>query len=68
MAGSVTPDVQGDTEKEINAILPKYPKGKIDAIWSAWDAFGRGASRHYGKTSAPKSSYTALTFLTGICS
>ena len=42
-AGSVTPDVQGDTEKEINAILAKYPKGKIDAIWSAWDAFGRGA-------------------------
>ncbi len=25
------------------AILAKYPKGKIDAIWGTWDAFSQGA-------------------------
>ncbi len=41
--GAVSSDVQGDTANKVGAILVKYPKGKIDAIWGAWDAFSQGA-------------------------
>ncbi|WP_416413067.1 sugar ABC transporter substrate-binding protein [Pantoea sp. App145] len=41
--GAVSSDVQGDTANKIGAILAKYPKGKIDAIWGSWDAFSQGA-------------------------
>ncbi|CAO98472.1 sugar ABC transporter substrate-binding protein [Erwinia tasmaniensis] len=41
--GAVSSDVQGDTANKIGAILAKYPKGRIDAIWGAWDAFAQGA-------------------------
>ncbi|MEW5290429.1 sugar ABC transporter substrate-binding protein [Erwinia papayae] len=41
--GAVSSDVQGDTANKIGAILAKYPKGQIDAIWGAWDAFAQGA-------------------------
>jgi len=41
--GAVSADVQGDTANKIGAILAKYPKGKIDAIWGTWDAFSQGA-------------------------
>ncbi|MDZ7279333.1 sugar ABC transporter substrate-binding protein [Pantoea eucrina] len=41
--GAVSSDVQGDTANKIGAILAKYPKGQIDAIWGAWDAFSQGA-------------------------
>ncbi|MFG6077260.1 sugar ABC transporter substrate-binding protein [Erwinia sp. OPT-41] len=41
--GAVSSDVQGDTANKVGAILAKYPKGKIDAIWGAWDAFAQGA-------------------------
>ncbi|WP_075182447.1 sugar ABC transporter substrate-binding protein [Pantoea sp. 1.19] len=41
--GAVSTDVQGDTANKVGAILAKYPKGKIDAIWGAWDAFSQGA-------------------------
>ncbi|KAB7897054.1 substrate-binding domain-containing protein [Rouxiella sp. S1S-2] len=41
--GAVSSDVQGDTANQVGAILAKYPKGKIDAIWGAWDAFSQGA-------------------------
>jgi len=41
--GAVTSDVQKDTAEKMKAILAKYPKGKIDAIWSSWDAFSQGA-------------------------
>jgi len=41
--GAVSSDVQGDTANKIGAILAKYPKGKIDAIWASWDAFAQGA-------------------------
>ncbi|MBF7994843.1 sugar ABC transporter substrate-binding protein [Rahnella laticis] len=41
--GAVSSDVQGDTANKIGAILAKYPKGKIDAIWGTWDAFSQGA-------------------------
>lgn len=41
--GAVSSDVQGDTANKVRAILAKYPKGKIDAIWGTWDAFSQGA-------------------------
>lgn len=41
--GAVSSDVQGDTANKIGALLAKYPKGKIDAIWGTWDAFSQGA-------------------------
>jgi len=41
--GAVSSDVQGDTANQVGALLAKYPKGKIDAIWGAWDAFSQGA-------------------------
>lgn len=41
--GAVSSDVQGDTANKIGAILAKYPKGKIDAIWGTWDPFSLGA-------------------------
>lgn len=31
--GAVSSDVQGDTANKVGAILAKYPKGQIDAIW-----------------------------------
>ena len=31
--GAVSSDVQGDTANKVGAVLAKYPKGKIDAIW-----------------------------------
>lgn len=40
--GAVSSDVQGDTANKVGAILAKYPKGKIDAIWGTWDAFSQG--------------------------
>ncbi|MCL2896177.1 sugar ABC transporter substrate-binding protein [Brenneria tiliae] len=41
--GAVSSDVQGDTANKVGAVLAKYPKGKIDAIWGSWDAFTQGA-------------------------
>lgn len=41
--GAVSSDVQGDTANKVGALLTKYPKGKIDAIWGTWDAFSQGA-------------------------
>ena len=41
--GAVSSDVPGDTANKVSALLAKYPKGKIDAIWGSWDAFTQGA-------------------------
>jgi simple sugar transport system substrate-binding protein len=41
--GAVSSDVPGDTANKVSAILAKYPKGQIDAIWGSWDAFAQGA-------------------------
>ncbi len=41
--GAATSDVPGDTANKLAAILAKYPKGQIDAIWGSWDAFSQGA-------------------------
>ena len=66
--GAVSSDVQGDTANKIGAILAKYPKGKIDAIWGAWDAFSQAPIRRCRRTAAPRSSSTASTSLTRIYS
>ncbi|GAB6929098.1 sugar ABC transporter substrate-binding protein [Paenibacillus sp. JCM 10914] len=34
-----------DTQNAVAAILTKYPKGEIDAIFATWDAFAIGAAR-----------------------
>ncbi|WP_114571691.1 sugar ABC transporter substrate-binding protein [Exiguobacterium flavidum] len=36
-------DVQGDIASKMNAVLAKYPKGKIDAVWASWDEMAKGA-------------------------
>jgi len=41
--GAVSSDVQGDTANKVGALLAKYPKGSVDAIWGTWDAFSQGA-------------------------
>jgi simple sugar transport system substrate-binding protein len=41
--GAVSSDVPGDTANKVSALLAKYPKGQIDAIWGSWDAFTQGA-------------------------
>lgn len=43
--GAVSSDVQGDTANKVGAVLAKYPKGKIDAIWGTWDAFSQGRTK-----------------------
>jgi len=34
-----------ETQNAVSAILTKYPKGEIDAIFATWDAFAIGAAR-----------------------
>jgi simple sugar transport system substrate-binding protein len=36
-------DVQGDISTKVSAILAKYPKGSVDAIWGSWDEMAKGA-------------------------
>ncbi len=36
-------DVQGDISAKVSAILAKYPKGTVDAIWGSWDEMAKGA-------------------------
>jgi simple sugar transport system substrate-binding protein len=43
LIGAVSADVPGDTANKMGAVLAKYPKGQIDAIWGSWDAFAEGA-------------------------
>jgi simple sugar transport system substrate-binding protein len=43
--GAVSSDVQGDTANKVGAVLAKYPKGQIDAIWGTWDAFSQGPTK-----------------------
>ncbi|SUB31021.1 ABC-type sugar transport system, periplasmic component [Yersinia pseudotuberculosis] len=40
--GQLIKDFDGNANK-VGAVLAKYPKGKIDAIWGTWDAFTQGA-------------------------
>ena len=38
-------DSEGSIAMVVSSILPKYPKGTVDVIWSAYDAYARGAYR-----------------------
>ncbi len=35
-------DVQGEVTSRVGAILAKYPKGTIDAMWGSWDELAKG--------------------------
>lgn len=34
-----------DSQTQMEAILKRYPKGEITAVWAAWDEFAKGAAR-----------------------
>lgn len=41
----VIPNTVQDAYSQVSALLNKYPKGSVDAIWSAWDLPQLGASK-----------------------
>lgn len=43
--GVATANTTVDTQNAVAAMLTKYPKGEIDAIFATWDAFAIGAAR-----------------------
>ncbi|MBM7692816.1 simple sugar transport system substrate-binding protein [Peribacillus deserti] len=43
--GVAAADTSVQTQNAVSAMLNKYPKGKIDAIFATWDAFAIGAAR-----------------------
>lgn len=43
--GVASADTSVQTQNAVAAMLNKYPKGKIDAIFATWDAFAIGAAR-----------------------
>lgn len=43
--GVAAADTSVQTQNAVAAMLTKYPKGQIDAIWATWDAFAIGATR-----------------------
>lgn len=49
-------DSEGSIATVIASVLPKYPKGSVDVIWSAYDAYARGAYKaltEAGRTDIP---------------
>jgi len=47
---------EGSMNTVVASILPKYPEGTVDAIWSAYDAYARGAYKalyEAGRTDIP---------------
>ena len=43
--GVASSDTSVQTQNAVSAMLNKYPKGKLDAIFATWDAFAIGAAR-----------------------
>ncbi|RIX60188.1 sugar ABC transporter substrate-binding protein [Paenibacillus nanensis] len=43
--GVASDNTSVDTQNAVAAMLAKYPKGEIDAIFATWDAFAIGATR-----------------------
>ncbi|MGE6630489.1 substrate-binding domain-containing protein [Bacillus sp. NPDC077027] len=43
--GIASSDTSVQTQNAVAAMLNKYPKGKLDAIFATWDAFAIGAAR-----------------------
>jgi simple sugar transport system substrate-binding protein len=49
-------DSEGSMNQVVASILPKYPAGSVDVIWSCYDAYGRGAYKaltEAGRTDIP---------------
>lgn len=49
-------DSEGSMNQVVASVLPKYPEGSVDAIWSAYDAYARGAYKalfEAGRTDIP---------------
>jgi simple sugar transport system substrate-binding protein len=49
-------DSEGSINQVVASVLPKYPEGSVDAIWSAYDAYARGAYKalyEAGRTDIP---------------
>jgi len=49
-------DSEGTMNQVTASVLPKYPEGTVDAIWSAYDAYGRGTYKallEAGRTDIP---------------
>lgn len=36
-------NIEGSLNTVVASVLPRYPEGSVDVIWSAYDAMGRGA-------------------------
>lgn len=43
--GIASADTSVQTQNAVSAMLNKYPKGELDAIFATWDAFAIGAAR-----------------------
>ncbi|WP_028775424.1 sugar ABC transporter substrate-binding protein [Shimazuella kribbensis] len=43
--GNATSNTALDTQTQMEAILQKYPKGQIDAVFAPWDEFAKGVTR-----------------------
>jgi simple sugar transport system substrate-binding protein len=43
--GTVSANTALDTQAQMEALLQKYPKGTIDAVFAPWDEFAKGATR-----------------------
>jgi simple sugar transport system substrate-binding protein len=43
--GNATNNTALDTQTQMEAILQKYPKGQIDAVFAPWDEFAKGVTR-----------------------
>jgi simple sugar transport system substrate-binding protein len=43
--GVAAADTSVQTQNAVQAMLKKYPKGELDAIYATWDAFAIGAAR-----------------------
>lgn len=49
-------DAEGSMVNVTASVLPKYPKGTVDVIWSTYDVYGRGAYKalkEAGRTDIP---------------
>jgi simple sugar transport system substrate-binding protein len=43
--GNASNNTALDTQTQMEAILQKYPKGQIDAVFAPWDEFAKGVTR-----------------------
>ncbi|MBP0725957.1 sugar ABC transporter substrate-binding protein [Bacillus sp. RG28] len=43
--GNATSNTMLDTQTQVEALLKKYPKGTLNAIFATWDEFAKGATK-----------------------